>query len=249
MYAITEAVRKLRQYLLKCRFDIYTDQKNLKGLLSQTVQTPAQQRWLTNLLGYDFTIHYTPGRDNKVADALSRHPSPPLFLLSAVSSTIPALFEKLRDYYANHLAGQSLVSRLTMNASSLLQYSARHSLMLFKGRLFIPDYHGLRHTLLQEFHVTVIGGHSGVQGTYSRLPPPSSGQRCCMISRNLLANVPLAMSPNTPPNGSRGLYSPCLFLAGFGKTSPWISSLTYLRPAARLSSGLWWTVCLSTPIS
>ncbi|KAL0447825.1 UNVERIFIED_CONTAM: hypothetical protein Slati_1910400 [Sesamum latifolium] len=91
MYAIMEAVRKWRRYLLGHHFDIYTDQKSLKGLLSQTVQTSAQQRLLTKLLGYDFSIHYTPDCDNKVADALSRHPSPALFLLSAISSTTPAL--------------------------------------------------------------------------------------------------------------------------------------------------------------
>lgn len=54
MYAITAAVRRWRQYLLGRRFTIVTDHRSLKQLLSQTIQTPEQQRWLTKLLGFEF---------------------------------------------------------------------------------------------------------------------------------------------------------------------------------------------------
>ena len=83
VFAITQAVKRWRQYLLGRHFIIKTDHQSLKGLIEQTIQTPEQQKWLTKLLGYDFTITYRPGRDNKVADALSRHPTNPL--LAAVS--------------------------------------------------------------------------------------------------------------------------------------------------------------------
>jgi len=51
---------------------IRTDQKSLKSLTDQAIQTLAQQAWLHKLLGYDFTIEYKPGHDNLAADALSR---------------------------------------------------------------------------------------------------------------------------------------------------------------------------------
>nr|GEV57119.1 Ty3/gypsy retrotransposon protein [Tanacetum cinerariifolium] len=43
-YAVTEAVKKWRQYLLGHRFRIYTDHHSLKHILTQTIQTPDQQK-------------------------------------------------------------------------------------------------------------------------------------------------------------------------------------------------------------
>ena len=72
LYAITEAVKKWRQYFLGMRFIIRTDQKSLCSLLDQVIQTPDQQKYLAKLLGYQYTIVYKPGKDNRVVDALSR---------------------------------------------------------------------------------------------------------------------------------------------------------------------------------
>ena len=71
-YVITEAMAKFRHYLLGHKFIIKTDQKSLKELLEQRLQTPEQQQWLPKFLGYDFTIQYKPGKENIPADALSR---------------------------------------------------------------------------------------------------------------------------------------------------------------------------------
>lgn len=47
------------------------DHQSLKFLLEQKIGTSTQQKWITKLLGHDFTIEYKEGRDNVVADALS----------------------------------------------------------------------------------------------------------------------------------------------------------------------------------
>lgn len=72
LHAITSAAKRWRQYLLGHRFTILTDHKSLKELMCQGVQTPEQQIYLAKLLGYDYCIHYKAGKNNTVADALSR---------------------------------------------------------------------------------------------------------------------------------------------------------------------------------
>ncbi|CAJ2652754.1 unnamed protein product [Trifolium pratense] len=72
MLAISEAIAKFRHYLLGHRFIIRTDQKSLRSLMDQSLQTPEQQQWLHKFLGYDFVIEYKPGKENLAADALSR---------------------------------------------------------------------------------------------------------------------------------------------------------------------------------
>lgn len=53
-------------------FVIRSDQKSLKELLQQVVQTPDQQLYVRKLMGYKFTIEYKKGSSNKAADVLSR---------------------------------------------------------------------------------------------------------------------------------------------------------------------------------
>jgi hypothetical protein len=62
------------QYLLGHPFVIFTDHQSLKELLTQVVQTPEQQVYLANLMGYDYSMQYKSGKTNVVTDALSRLP-------------------------------------------------------------------------------------------------------------------------------------------------------------------------------
>ena len=74
MLAILHAVTKWRPYLIGRRFIIRTDQKSLPYFMGQRIHTPAQQRWVTKLLGYDYEIQYKKGTENRAADALLRQP-------------------------------------------------------------------------------------------------------------------------------------------------------------------------------
>lgn len=70
--AIVFALKIWRHYLLGEKFILYTDHKSLKYLFSQKDLNLRQQRWLEFLAAYDLDILYTPGKGNRVVDALSR---------------------------------------------------------------------------------------------------------------------------------------------------------------------------------
>jgi hypothetical protein len=72
MLAILHAVDIWRPYLLGKRFQIKIDHQILKYFLEQHISSPKQQKHVTKLFGYDYEIIYKKGKDNVVADALSR---------------------------------------------------------------------------------------------------------------------------------------------------------------------------------
>ncbi|XP_072090481.1 uncharacterized protein [Arachis hypogaea] len=77
------------------KFVIRTDHKSLKEMQAQTIQTREQQLWLSKLLGYDFTIEYKKGSENKSADALSRS----FLSLTMISGALlPRLRQELKAY-------------------------------------------------------------------------------------------------------------------------------------------------------
>jgi hypothetical protein len=71
MLAILHAIELWHPYLLGQRFQIKTDHQSLKYFLEQRISSHEQQKWVTNLFGYDYEIIYKKGKDNVMADALS----------------------------------------------------------------------------------------------------------------------------------------------------------------------------------
>lgn len=116
LLALVSAIRKWRPYLLGQTFKVHTDQQSLKHLLEQKVDTPLHQKWVTKLLGYDFLVEYKQGRDNKVANALSRKyeelAKEESGELQAVSFPIATWLEDLRQTHStdNHI--QELLAKL-----------------------------------------------------------------------------------------------------------------------------------------
>jgi len=72
MLAILHALTKLRQYLVGSRFKIKTDHNSLKYFLEQKELNERQQKWVNKVQACDFEIEYVKGKNNVVADALSR---------------------------------------------------------------------------------------------------------------------------------------------------------------------------------
>ena len=169
LFAIMAAVKKWRQYLLGQRFNILTDHRSLKELLTQVIQTPEQQKYLARLMGYDYNIQYRSGNSNVVANALSRVPEPTseIFLLLSVPcftflQELKAQLEQCPDYTQLR---QSIMDHPDQNP----EFSITKDFVLHKGRIWLPSTLPFLNTLLQEYHCTPTGGHMGVAKTLARL--------------------------------------------------------------------------------
>ena len=75
-YAIVEALRKWKHFLLGRQFKLVTDQRSVAfmfdGGLAGKVKNEKIMRWRLELSNYSYDIVYRPGTENASADALSR---------------------------------------------------------------------------------------------------------------------------------------------------------------------------------
>jgi hypothetical protein len=72
MLDIIHVVDLWHPYLLGKCFQIKTDHQSLKYFMDHFISSLEQQKWVTNLFGYDYEIIYKKGKDNVVVDALSQ---------------------------------------------------------------------------------------------------------------------------------------------------------------------------------
>src|SRR4051812_7791041 len=70
--AIMHALVKWRVYLEGRHFIVYTDHATLRHFPTQLNLSRRQARWTEKMADFDFEIEYLPGKQNVVADAISR---------------------------------------------------------------------------------------------------------------------------------------------------------------------------------
>lgn len=165
MLAILQAIHTWKLYLLSCKFYIQTDQRNLKYLVEQRIVTHEQQNWVSKLLGFDYEIIFKPGKENKVANALSRVVGSPS--LHGLFLPHTSLWDQIRATASTH-PYMIHVGNLAKNKPGD-PYVWRNQLIFHKNRVVVPPDSDITCKLLQEFHDSPCGGHSGVLRTYKRI--------------------------------------------------------------------------------
>lgn len=164
--AILLAIDQWRAYLQYAEFHILTDQKSLSQLSEQRLHTPWQQKVFSKLLGLSYRIIYRKGSDNRVADALSRHP---VDCCAAMTVARPQWFADIEQSYSSDAHVQSVITKLLLNPQSVPSFSLHNGILRYKGRVWVGSDQALHHRLITALHTSAIGGHSGAPVTLRRL--------------------------------------------------------------------------------
>ena len=131
--------------------------------MGQTISTVAQQRWLVKLMGYDCEIKYKRGKDNFVADALSRAKTPRELL--AFSYPLPHWLKPIQTETQAAPKAQALVN-LIQEGEAIGPWKYKDGLIFFKGRIYLLPRSSLIRPIIVEIH---DGTHEGFFKTMKRL--------------------------------------------------------------------------------
>uniref|UniRef100_A0A2N9HL73 Chromo domain-containing protein n=1 Tax=Fagus sylvatica TaxID=28930 RepID=A0A2N9HL73_FAGSY len=167
MLALVIAVKKWQHYLLGRKFVVKTDQKSLQYLLSQKINTEAQQRWLYKLMGFDFSIEYKQGKENKVADALSRmhEESKEKMEVMAITCPTPHWVKAVKEDQESSEHVQQLVSKVK-EGEAVGPWVLRDGLFFFKDRIYVAPESTLQQDIIAQFHDS---SHEGFLKTFHRI--------------------------------------------------------------------------------
>ncbi|KAI5408711.1 hypothetical protein KIW84_054516 [Lathyrus oleraceus] len=169
LMAIVITIQKWRPYLLGRHFKIHTDQKSLKFITEQRIMGGEQQKWLSKLLGFDFEVKYKPGKENSAADSLSRH------MQYAHITTIQCeAWEGLEEEIRKDDKLRSIVQTLISDPASQKGFQLKGGRLYHEGRVVIPRNSPRISWILNEFHDTAVGGHSGAPPVLIRGDIPGS---------------------------------------------------------------------------
>jgi hypothetical protein len=169
MMAILHALKKWRPYLIGRHFKVKTDHDSLKYFLEQRLSSEEQQKWVTKILGYDFEIVYKKGKQNVVADTLSRKDEDVEAFLCAISIIQPDWIIEARDEWKNDGKVWTLIERLQQDSGASDTFTWKNDSLWYTDRLYLCKNSQLKQKVLLELHTSPVGGHSGFLKTYHRV--------------------------------------------------------------------------------
>uniref|UniRef100_A0A8R7VF59 Reverse transcriptase domain-containing protein n=1 Tax=Triticum urartu TaxID=4572 RepID=A0A8R7VF59_TRIUA len=163
--AIIPALKRWRHYFLGNDLIIKTDHQSLQYMTDQKVTIGIQHKLMLKLLEFNFTLQYKKGKENVVADALSRKNT-----LMAMSLVTPQWISAVEASYTNDSTCQSLMEKLLLAPDHTFHQNTLHSgVIRHKGKIYVGKDQVLRDKLLTALHASALGGHSGMKATYHRI--------------------------------------------------------------------------------
>jgi hypothetical protein len=164
--AIVHTLRKWRHYLMGKRFELRTDHNGLKYLFDLLTLNDRQSRWLEFISEYDFDIKHMKGKENKVADALSRRVHE--LHATTISMYQSDLKDRIIEAAKSDLQYKELMAKLQQGnlQQKIEEYKLDNDeILMYRGIIYVPNSQELKNMILGEMHNVPYAGHPGYQKT------------------------------------------------------------------------------------
>jgi hypothetical protein len=164
--AIVHALRKWRHYLMGKRFEMRTNHNGLKYFFDQPTLNARQSRWLEFLSEFDFDIKHIKGKENKVADALSKRVHE--MHATTISMYQSYLKHRIMETAKSDLQYKDLVAKLQQGnlQHKIEEYKLdKDEIIMCMGKIYVPNSQELKNMILKETHNVPYAGHPGYQKT------------------------------------------------------------------------------------
>jgi hypothetical protein len=169
---VVHALKISRHYLMQKRCELYMDHKSLKYIFTQPGVNLRQRRWLEHIKYYDLGINYHPGKDNVVANALSRRSHANLLEVRSIPSELCDEFAKLKivanmevvemevgssllqEIHRGQVENEKIqeIKHIIKEEKSPSFLEDDRGVLWYKGRICVPNVKELQDKILCEAH-------------------------------------------------------------------------------------------------
>jgi hypothetical protein len=150
----------MAQYLLGRKILIRTNHNSLQYLLQQKTLSTEQHKWIEKIATFDMEILHKKGKDNIVANALSRKDEE--VQTFAIFVVIPKWLNEIQSEYAKNIEASSIINNLRKHP----KFEWKNDILWYKGRIYLSPNSIFKTKVLQEFHDSPATGHVGFFKTY-----------------------------------------------------------------------------------
>ena len=169
LYALVRALETWQHYLSSKEFVIHTNHESLKYLNGQDKLNRRHAKWVEFIESFPYVIKYIQGKENIVADALSRRYA----LVSTLNAKLLG-FEYVKELYANDDDFANVYE--ACEKTTFGKFYRLDEYLFRDNRLYVPNS-SMRELLVHEAHGGGLMCHFGVKKTLDVLHEHFFGQR------------------------------------------------------------------------
>ncbi|GJX82551.1 putative reverse transcriptase domain-containing protein [Tanacetum coccineum] len=170
--SVVFALKIWRHYLYGTKCTVFTDHKSLQHILDQKELNMRQCRWLELLSDYDCDIRYHPGKENVVADALSRkeriEPLRVRALVMTIGLDLPKqiLEAQIESQKPENIVNEDVGGMIRRDIPKERLEPRADGTLCLHGRSWLPCYGDLRSVIMHESHKSKYSIHPGSEKMY-----------------------------------------------------------------------------------